>query len=193
MRRTYPEASICGIHSREGKNLDQLVHAGSIEATPPRWRALRILRLVYFVGGEESFDEPISDFLLQSRRFFREFQNRQLIGIRNFWGSRPCGAFCQFDNNRVRMKERREVVPEVFVAEKCLGRFGELDAFFTVHIFKTCDLLPTARHPYPSPGTTLPFALNVDRRCSRTSDPAPRHPDVVCSGPSPIPSCPDIF
>ena len=64
MGRSYPEASICGIHSREGKNLDQLVHAASIETTPPRRRALRILRLVYFVGGEESFDEPISDFLL---------------------------------------------------------------------------------------------------------------------------------
>ena len=91
------------------------------------------------------------------------------------------------------MKEGREVVPVVFVAEKCLGRFGKLDASFTVHIFKTWHLLPTTWHPYPPTRTALPFTLDVDRRCPRTSHPAARHPDVVCSGPSPIPSCPDIF
>ena len=90
------------------------------------------------------------------------------------------------------MKVGYEVVLVIFLTEKRLGRFVELNAFFTAHTL-TWHLLPTARHPYPSTRSALPFTLDVDRRCPGTSHPAARHPDVVCSGPSPIPSCPDIF
>jgi hypothetical protein len=188
MRRTDPGAFICGIHRSEGKNLDQLVPAAPIKAARPP------------DGGSHRFCALFSSSAARNRSMsaspiscFKAGDSRVNFRTDSFSESADSRKARQFDNDRVRAKEGREVVLVIFVTEECSGRPGELDAFFIVHTFKTRDLLPTTRHPYPSPGTTLPFTLNVDRRCPRTSHPAARHPDVVCACPSPIPTCPDIF
>jgi hypothetical protein len=54
-------------------------------------------------------------------------------------------------------------------------------------------LLPMSGNPHPPAGTAFPFAWNPDRRDSRRQNPAAGYPYVICSGPAPVPCCPDIL